>query len=173
MPEYNTATGERITDVNQSHDKLWIKREFSASAMLFWIKGNIAVDYRAVRVMEQNTALGLLPAGNRKKTIPLNTISDVTISTEYKVGRFVLGVFLAIIGLVFIQLSFLTGLILILIGAGIFLNGILTRLDIEKSGNTYEVSVPFFDRTAIQEVQSVIEQALNSSIDKTDLNLHH
>lgn len=173
MPEVNRETGETKVEMNKSRDRTWFKKEFSASALLFWIKGSVSVDYRFVKVVEQNTVLGLIPAGSHKQNIPLKNISDASVDTSYSVKDFIFGIIIAFIGLAMFGSSALFGVILLLIGVGIFLNGIMTKLSIEKAGSAYEIQVPFYDKQSALDIQKAIEEALSTDIDKTDQSLYN
>lgn len=166
MPEVIKETGEKKVEMNKSRNKTWFKKEFSASTLLFWIKGSVAVDYRFVRIVEQNTVLGLLPAGKHKQNIPLKNISDASIDTSYSVKDFIFGVIIATTGLGMFNSDTAIGVI-------IFLNGIMTKLSIEKGGTAYEISVPFYNKQNMIEIQQAIEEALTTDIDKTDQSLYH
>lgn len=172
MPEVN-SDGTQTAQIKKTRNGDWINKEFAASVFLFWVKGKIAVDYRSVRITEQNTVLGLIPAGSNKQTIPLKNISGASISTAYKVSRFIWGAIIAIAGIALLGSSFLVGLILAVIGVIMILNGILTTLSIEKSGTAYRLTVPFFNKADIISVQQVIEQALMTDADKTDQSLYN
>lgn len=173
MPEVIKETGEKKVEMNKSRNKTWFKKEFSASTLLFWIKGSVAVDYRFVRIVEQNTVLGLLPAGKHKQNIPLKNISDASIDTSYSVKDFIFGVIIATTGLGMFNSDTAIGVIILLIGIGIFLNGIMTKLSIEKGGTAYEISVPFYNKQNMIEIKQAIEEALATDIDKTDQSLYY
>lgn len=173
MPEVKRETGEVKVDLSKSRDKTWFKKEFSASTLLFWIKGSVSVDYRFVKVVEQNTVLGLIPAGKHKQNIPLKNISAASIDTSYSVKDFIVGIIVALIGLAMINSSALFGFLAFIIGVGIFLNGIMTKLSIEKAGSAYEISVPFYDKQSLVYIQQAIEEAISTDIDKTDQSLYH
>ena len=117
----------------------------------------MAVDYRFVRIVEQNTVLGLLPAGKHKQNIPLKNISDASIDTSYSVKDFIFGVIIATTGLGMFNSDTAIGVIILLIGIGIFLNGIMTKLSIEKGGISYEISVPFYNKQNMIDIQHAIE----------------
>lgn len=170
MPE--VQNGETKVDVNKTRNQKWIEKTFSASALLSWIKGSISVDYRFVRIVEPNTILGIIPAGQQTQNIPLKNITSSTISTSYSAGRFLLGGFLALAGLFMLGSNPLMGLILAVVGVGIFLNGMLTQLSIEKAGSAYIISVPFFNKEDVIAVSKVINEALATDIDKTDQSLY-
>lgn len=52
----------------------------------------------------------------------------------------------------------------------IFGSGMLTTLIIQRAGNDYLVSVPFFEKGKLIAAQDQIEDALAHDTDKTDLN---
>ena len=133
----------------------------------------MAVDYRFVRIVEQNTVLGLLPAGKHKLNIPLKNISDASIDTSYSIKDFIFGVIIAMTGLGTFNSDTAIGVIILLIGIGIFLNGIMTKLSIEKGGTAYEISVPFYNKQNMIEIKQAIEEALATDIDKTDQSLYY
>lgn len=66
MPEVS-HNGERIAEVNKTRNGDWINKQFSASALLFWIKGRISVDYRGIHIVEPNTILEFSQQVNREK----------------------------------------------------------------------------------------------------------
>lgn len=66
--------------------------------------------------------------------------------------------------------SFFAALVFFLIGALIFGSGILTTLIIQRAGNDYMISVPFFEKNKLLMAQDKIEEALAYDTDKTDLN---
>ncbi|SYW09721.1 hypothetical protein [Oenococcus oeni] len=173
MPEISKNTSEKKVSIKKTRDKVWFKKEFSASALLFWIKGSVAVDYRFVRIVEQNTIFGLIPAGNHKQNIPLKNISDTSVNSYYNVKNFIWGIIIALIGFALFDSSTFFGLIAVLIGVGLFLNGIMTQLDIEKGGSSYIINVPFYNKNDVSEIQQAIEQALSADVDKTDQSLYH
>ncbi|GAA2986516.1 hypothetical protein [Lentilactobacillus parakefiri] len=149
-----------------------VKKGFSASALLFWIKGSISIDYRFIRVIEKNTFLGLIPSGTFKQNIPLKNVTDIELNTNYKIGRFILGIVLILLGISIMSNSAFMGLIILIIGMGTFLNGIMTQLAIEKGGSTFTINVPFFNKSDMIDAQQAIEEALATDADKTDLNLY-
>jgi hypothetical protein len=75
-----------------------------------------------------------------------------------------------LIALSMIGSSFFSALIFFLIGALIFGSGMLTTLIIQRAGNDYLVSVPFFEKSKLINAQDYIEEALANDTDKTDLN---
>lgn len=143
---------------------------FSLSLLFFWVKGSINVDSRFVKYEGANTILGFIPAGKDTQTIPLKNISATRISSSYKIFPMLVGIILIFSALGAIGDSFIQGLILLLLGVGIFGNGIITILIIQRAGNDFYISVPFFDKGKLLKAQDLIEEGLSLDTDKTDLN---
>ena len=116
------------------------KVEFSLSILFFWIKGQLSVDSRFVKVNTANSVLGIFPAVRDSKTIPLKNISSTKLSSKYKIMPMIFG------------------------------SGMLTTLVIQRAGKDYLVSVPFFEKGTLIAAQDQIEDALANDTDKTDLN---
>lgn len=149
-----------------------MKKEFNfaLSILFFWIKGNLSVDSRFVKVNTANVILGIFPAGRDSETIPLKNISSTKISSKYKIMPMIFGIIIMLISLSKLSSSFFAALVFFLIGALIFGSGILTTLIIQRAGNDYMISVPFFEKNKLLMVQDKIEEALAHDTDKTDLN---
>ena len=149
-----------------------MKKEFNfaLSILFFWIKGNLSVDSRFVKVNTANVILGIFPAGRDSETIPLKNISSTKISSKYKIMPMIFGIIIMLIALSMIGSSFFSALIFFLIGALIFGSGMLTTLVIQRAGSDYLVSVPFFEKGKLIAAQDQIEDALANDTDKTDLN---
>lgn len=147
------------------------KVEFSLSLLFFWVKGFVSVDSRFVKVSAANTILGIIPAGKDNQSIPLKNISSARISTSYKIKPIIFGMILIFISLGMLGESFFSALIFFLIGVGVLGSGILTVLVIQRAGKDFYVSVPFFDKAKVLQIQDMIEEALMHDTDKTDLNM--
>lgn len=149
-----------------------MKKEFNfaLSILFFWIKGNLSVDSRFVKVNTANVILGIFPAGRDSETIPLKNISSTKISSKYKIMPMIFGIIIMLISLSKLSSSFFAALVFFLIGALIFGSGILTTLIIQRAGNDYMISVPFFEKNKLLMSQDKIEEALAHDTDKTDLN---
>lgn len=166
--------GQKYANVAKTRDpnSVWIKKEFSISLIMFWIKGWISVDYRGIHIRTKNTVLGFIPAGDDIQDIPLRNVSGSNITTQYKVGDIIFGVIIAICGFSMLASSALMALIVMIIGIGLFSNGITTQLSVEMSGNSYQLSVPFINKSDLQLVNSVINQANETEENKGDMSLY-
>ncbi|MER2118847.1 MAG: hypothetical protein ABS935_01185 [Solibacillus sp.] len=147
------------------------KISFSTSLLFFWIKGAVEVDSRFVKTNLSNTILGFIPAGKDEQSIPLKNISGSMLSSKYNIKAIIIGLILIFIGLGSLGETFIGGLFWLIIGIGIAGSGIQTILNIEKSGSPHYISVPFFEKAKISELNQYINTALAEDTDKTDLNL--
>ena len=62
-------------------------------------------------------------------------------------------------------------LIELLIGVFIFGAGIQTRLEIQRSGNSYEISVPFYERSKMAKAKKFIDEAVNRTEERRDVEM--
>ena len=145
------------------------KVEFALSILFFWVKGSVAVDSRFVKVNTANAILGIFPAGRDAETMPLKNISSTKLSSKYKIFPMIIGILIMLIALSRLGTSFFGALIFFIIGALIFGSGMLTTLIIQRAGNDYAISVPFFEKNKLLIAQNSIEEALAHDTDKTDL----
>ncbi|MFD1471804.1 DUF2892 domain-containing protein [Companilactobacillus mishanensis] len=141
--------------------KISNNKDFSSSLVTPWIKGNIFVDDNFLRVDMQNTVLfGLIPAGRNKDTSPLNTVSNVSTSSEYKLGRIFLGALLMLTSFALMGQSFFMFLFVLLVGIAIGGSGILTVFAYERSGVEKRVYLPFFEANHSRELEEQVIAAL-------------
>ena len=142
---------------------------FSTNFLFFWLKGKIDVDGRFVKIRTRNNILGLIPAGSNDESIPLKNISACRLTTKYKVFPMFLGVIFVVAGFSMIGDEFGSALVAILLGVALFGSGILTTLVVQRAGNDYYLSVPFYSKGNILNAKDLIEEALAYDTDKTDL----
>lgn len=148
------------------------KISFAISLIFFWIKGEVGVDNRFVKTNVSNTILGFIPAGKDQQNIPLKNISGAMLSSSFLMKPIILGLIVAFFGLSLIGDDFFAGLIVTVIGICVLLSGIQTVLVIEKGGSPYYISVPFYEKAKMVEINNAINEALAVDTDKTDLNLY-
>jgi len=144
--------------------------QFSISLLFFWIKGKVSVDNRFIKTNFANTVLGIFPAGKDQQNIPLNNVSGANLNTKYSFKRIIVGLLIAFFGLGSLSSDFFTAIVLIAIGAVIFLSSIETVLTIEKSGTNVHVLVPFFEKAKMDVITAQINDGLTYVADQNDLN---
>lgn len=135
--------------------------QFAVSLWAFWIKGSMKVDNNFIHVDMPNTVLfGLIPAGDQKDNSPLQGITNVYTSKRYNISLMFIGAIIALIGLASFSNSFLAGILLILIGAGLIASGIKTRFSYERSGIIKSFDVPFFESDHIEQFSQKVQRAV-------------
>lgn len=145
---------------------------FSLSTLFFFIKGNIVVDESLVKVKTSNTVLGIIPAGSNNQNIPLKNISSVQLNSNFKILPIIIGSILVFTGFANLTSSFLTGVVMMLIGLAVFGSGILTTLVLGRSGHDFYLSVPFYEKQKLMQAKDWIEEGLYSDANKTDISKH-
>src|SRR5699024_8975798 len=103
------------------------------------------------------------------QTIPLKNISSTKLSSKYKIWPMFLGLSNLMTTLPTLGRSFGSSIFFLLDGV-LFCSRILTTLIIQRSGNDYYISVPFFEKNKLVQAQNAIEEAMAEDVDKTDLN---
>lgn len=94
-------------------------------------------------------------------------------SFSVRVFPLVIGALLLLTGLSSItRLSFITGLVLLAIGALLVLDALVLKLTIEKSGTSTTIKIPYYENSKITGVVDAIHQALANDTDKTDSGLY-
>lgn len=147
--------------------------DFSVSVVTPWVKGNMSVDDGFLKVKIQNTILfGLIPAGMHKDTSPLQSVSNVYTSKEYKLGRLVLGALVVLLGLYMFSSSFLGAIIAVLIGAAILFSGILTVFAYERSGIEKKIFLPFFEANHASEFEEQVISAMRAYQNDRNVRVH-
>lgn len=148
------------------------KVDFSIVFLFPWIKGSIAVDSRMVKVCTSNTILGIIPAGKDDQSVPLKNIGSVKVKTGYDLKPMLIGLILAFIGFSTLLGSPIFGLLLMLIGVGMFGGGIKTYFTINRAGSNYTISGACYSKKALISIKNDIEKALMDDADKTDIGMH-
>lgn len=146
--------------------------DFSISLIFFWIKGHLSVDNRFIKMRVPNTIFGIIPAGSDNETIPLKTVSNLKVSTRYRVWPLVIGVIIALSALGSLGDSFFGAVIMLIIGVAIAGSGIQKKLSFQKSGTEETISVPFFEKDVLSNIEKAIIEGLEKDTDKTDLGMY-
>lgn len=147
---------------------------FSLSLLMFWLKGSIYVpsNLRTVQTKTRNTILGIIPAGKDEQSIPMSNISATMLKTKFRIIPLILGAALIFAGISTIGQGNVSGsLIELLIGVFIFGAGIQTRLEIQRSGNSYEISVPFYEKPKMIKAKRFIDDAVNRTEERRDVEM--
>lgn len=151
-------------------------KSFATNLFTPWIKTEIDVTNEGVKVSEPNIILGVLPAGKRVHQIPARNISDAVINTSYNVKSIFTGCVLLMIGMYVLTgvrdiNSFFIFLLFSCGGLVKVFNGIETTLQILRGGSDFFLSVPFYAKKDMIELQGAVRETLIYGEQKYDLNL--
>lgn len=145
------------------------KIRFMTSLLTFYLKGEISSQDNFVLLKIPNTILGLIPLGARTENIPINQISLVGSSFHLLVGRFLLGLIAALIGLSVIGSSFIFAVIMILVGVLIVLNSFQTIFTVDlTSGRNITLSFVIFEKSKATQAEQEINRIISERIDDTN-----
>lgn len=117
---------------------------FTANLILFWLKANYVLTNKRLTGDTPNTLFGIVPLGKTQIAQPLKTIASVTSSTKFTLGRLIIGVILAFIGLSMMGSSVLFGLLLLILGVINILNCYTATFIVTNNGGQstgYEISI--------------------------------
>lgn len=145
------------------------KIEFMTSLLTFYLKGEISTEQNFLTLKVPNTILTLIPLGRKNDTIPVTQISSV--STDFKLlfKDFLIGIIVAIIGIVLFGTNFLIGFILLLIGVAMVINSFQTVLTIRTtSGEIKSASILIFEKSKAEQAASMINHIIESRLDDTN-----
>lgn len=119
--------------------------EFTSNLILFWLKSNFILTNKRILGKQPNTIFGLIPLGYKQIDQPLKTIASITCSTKFFVGRFFIGLVLALVGFAMLDGNVFIGLLLLIAGIVNVLNCYTTTFIIVNSGGlnamTYQLSI--------------------------------
>lgn len=145
------------------------KIEFMTSLLTFYLKGEISTEQNFLTLKVPNTILTLIPLGRKNDTIPVTQISSV--STDFKLlfKDFLIGIIVAIIGIVLFGTNFLIGFILLLIGVAMVINSFQIVLTIRTtSGEIKSASILIFEKSKAEQAASMINHIIGSRLDDTN-----
>lgn len=91
---------------------------------------------------------------------------------EFKIGRIFLGLLIVIGGLMALSSSPLVGIVLALIGVGIFGSGIITVFSYERNGIEKQVYLPFFEANHVAEFEEQVLAEIAKFYDDRNVRKH-
>lgn len=146
---------------------------FMTSLMTFYLKGEIAQQNNFVTLKIPNTILGFIPLGSQTEKLPIGQISMVGTNFRLLFKQFIVGIITAIIGLSVMGSSLLTGLIFLLIGAGMVINSFQNILVIDlTSGRAIRLSFLIFEKSKITQAEQEINKLISNRMDDTNNRIH-
>lgn len=71
---------------------------FTTNLALFWLKADFNLTNKRVTGQKPNTLFGLIPLGKSEIVQPLKSITSVSSSTKFHIGRLFIGLLLLLVG---------------------------------------------------------------------------
>lgn len=152
---------------------------YCQSLLLPWIKSSISINQSTLLVNERNTLL-CFPLGQNNQSIAVKNISASSTIEKYDLKKMVIGGILFLWGVTSFFNSFeyfnffnlILSLVIAVFGFNVAYSGLICQLIINRSGSNYHITVPFFERKKIKEINEIIHQLIMNDADKTDLSLY-
>ena len=136
-------------------------KDFTTNLVLAWLKTNFTITSKRIVGYKPNTLLGLIPLGKVEVTYPLKNIASVGVSTKFHVKRFIFGIILVLIGLNTLGDSFLTGLILLLLGALPLLNSYTSTFNISNNaGQSHLIEISILEKSKVQDFVNSVNKTI-------------
>ena len=143
--------------------------KYMTSLLTFYLKGEIRQEQNFVNLKKPNTILSLIPLGTKKESIPVTQLASVESNFKLHFGSFLLGVIIAILGVVLLTDMPVVGLVLVLVGANKLLASFETVLTIKTTaGDTKNISFLIFDKSKADLAESQIRQIISDRLDDTN-----
>ena len=152
-------------------------KQFSTSLFTPWIKTKVEVTNEAVTLNIPNRILGgFVALGSQSHQIAVRNISDAVLHTSYNARGIFVGCMLILAGFYFLVgwggvLVPVLFLGLSALGLLKIFTGIETCLQIQRGGNDFFLSVPFYSKKAVMEVQAAIREVIVYGEQKYDMNV--
>lgn len=154
-----------------------MKKQISTNFFTPWVKTDVEVTNEAVMLSIPNRIFfGLIPLGKQTHQISVRNISDAVLNTSYDIRNIFFGSLLILAGLYFLicfngPVVPLLFIVLSALGLLKVFNGIETVLQIQRSGNDFYLSVPFYSKKDVIEIQSAIREVIIYGEQKYDMNI--
>lgn len=124
------------------------EESFRPSLLLFWHKAQMVLTNRRILGSAPNTILGLIPMGKEDITQPLKNVSVISVSTKFRVFRFLIGIVLLLGGM---SSGEAAGVVLGLIGVLFIALSFTAELWVgDSSGGGQDVDVSWLDKSAAE-----------------------
>lgn len=114
-----------------------------------------------------NTLLGFIPIGSAENTMPIRNIAAVSSTTSFRLGRFVIGLILAIAGFVMFKDSVVGGILCLLVGAALLVTAFPARLNVQNAaGGMTSLEVSIFDKAKLARFTQELQNRVFADLDQ-------
>lgn len=143
--------------------------KYMTSLLTFYLKGEIRQEQNFVNLKKPNTILKLIPLGAKKESIPVSQLASVESNFKLYFKRFLLGVIIAILGLVLISKAVVPAIIIFTIGANYVITAFETILTIKTTaGDVKSISFLVFEKSKADKAEAQIRQIISNRLDDTN-----
>lgn len=142
---------------------------YMSSLLTFYLKGEIRQEQNFVNLKKPNTILGLIPLGAQKTSIPVTQLSSVESNFKLHFGLLILGIIIAMAGLVGDFGNLIVSLVLMLIGANVVINAFEIILTVKTTaGDAKNISFLIFEKSKAKLAETQIRQIISDRLDDTN-----
>lgn len=165
---FATESSDQVVapDNGRDAERTLAEASFVTSLAQFFLSTDLRLTDRRLLARAPHTALGLIPTGSEKLTLPLHNVAAV--GTSFRVGilKLPLGVLIVLFGLVGLGAqAFGTSLVILLIGLALTSAGLRTVIWVEAtSGRRLELPILFVQRGRAQQLAEQINLAIGQSV---------
>ncbi len=133
---------------------------FNPSLVLFWLKSRLVLTNRRLLGTAPNTVLGLIPLGTTNITQPLKGVSQVAVSSKFRIFRFIIGLLVLIAGF---GAGDVGGVVIGLVGLLILVLAFNAQLEIrDNSGSSQGLDVAWNEKAKAESFAAIVSAQLAS-----------
>jgi len=146
-----------------SDEQIVYKQAFSTSLFLFWHNTNFIITNKRIIGEKLTIFLGLIPLGQSQITLPLKKIARISSAYKFHIFRFLLGIFIFLLGINLIQEYVLLSIIVSSLGVVILLNCYVSTLLISSTSRQYTtIELSCFEKNKILEFISTANYRISA-----------
>lgn len=152
MPPSSSVGSENVTNFMLAPGETSVYgQQFYVSILAPYLKGQMMCSTSRFVYKVPNTLLGIIPIGSDENTVPISSISAVSTSTRFKVGRALLTLVFAILGVTSIMRNPVGGVICLLLAIVFGLTTFSVALVVTNhAGGAFGLEVSLLDTAKIK-----------------------
>lgn len=141
--------------------------KFLASILAPYLKAQMMCSSSRFVFKVPNSLLGFIPIGSVENTMPIRNIAAVSSTTSFRLGRFVIGLILAIAGFVMFKDSVVGGILCLLLGAALLVTAFPARLNVQNAaGGMTSLEVSIFDKAKLARFTQELQNRVFADLDQ-------
>ncbi len=135
-----------------SDEQIVYRQAFNTSIFLFWHNTNFIITSQRIIGEKPTLLLGLIPLGHSQIILPLKKIARISSAYKFHIFRFLLGIFIFLLGINLMIESVLLGSMLSSLAVAILLNCYVATLLISSTSRQYTtIELSYFEKNKILE----------------------